>query len=97
MSSLKSERAHWGVDFKTDWTPIDVRTMSGEDVANYVFTRLCQISTEKAQMEAKNYDGTISCEVMVYADPATINCISEKCSKEYKIRTESSDCLIFYI
>ena len=97
MSSLKSERAHWGVYFKTSWRPIDVRTMKGEDAANYVYDKLCHISDEKAKMEEENYDGIISNEVLVLTNPDTVSYITEKCCKRFKLRSQSSDSLIIFV
>ena len=97
MSSLKSERVHWGVYFKTSWRPIDVRTMAGEDAANYVYDKLCRISDEKDKMLAENYDGIISTEVVVITNPNTTTYITEKCCKKYKLKSKGSDSLIFFI
>ncbi|MBR0426718.1 MAG: hypothetical protein IJK18_00740 [Clostridia bacterium] len=82
---------------KLPWAAIDVRNMSREDnIPEVVFTKLTEVRYKKQQLEP-NYDGIISNTVMVFCKTEDSSKILECIGSNFKLKTNLSDTLIFYI
>ena len=82
--------------FKLEFADIDVCSMT-EDIPSYVLEKLSKYRQKKENLKKDSYDGIISDSVMVLCKKEDSEKILQKCTPEFKIRTNLGHTMIFYI